>query len=753
MKSNTLIELPKFDYSSLDFETIIDDVKRIILEHPEYLENWDDFLETDAGRMLLEMNAFIMEKFSSKLDWIAREMFIGTATQRQSQINILQLINHKPKLPTSSFVNISAKLTKWFPTFQLPNLFSITGKDTTGENISFECFEMSDDGKPNYDYIFTVDTGDESNKIKDIYNIPFYEGTTRIETDIYTDGVSNERFTLNGYPVIENSIRIFSETTGKECIEVQSFISPEAQQEDLIATLKRIPYMVKIDASNRAEIVFGHNNIVSIPEKGEKFRVIYRVDGGAKTNIVKGGISTTKTVVDTRGNRITIIFTNDQKAFGGSDGENIEEAKLTAPLSLRTANKTVTNEDYITHIEDHILVKHAKIVSKENEPAELYTEYGHFLPPLDTWIYVCPERSGMDEIDPVDYNKKLQLSKSYNENGWYDYEDFEFSSSTQTVYLEKLRKYKYYKKHITLFENTAEGINGVCTSSYIENRDFNLDYTRSEITRIQTSDDGTIPSGTRKLRLLYLKNDDNTIFESRCFRTFSSGKIILSDNAAIKLYPAIPVVVMNKLMNKIYQPDIDYIMNFSNNTVTLIPGGELEEGQIVFVTYADYWVENGSSEEKQIIDSIKNKKMLCVDNHIKDSRYGTFDLVATVYCYKNLKGQVQQTIPSLVREEFSIDSMKYDYPVSKAEIISFIMNQTGVRFVEVDYLGRDYAAYRKYIQNELTVDKLNLLDANKVEHKIVPHYNEILILAWDEFDGIEVQENQRHGLILKFEEA
>ena len=90
--STTLIELPKFDYTSLDFESIIDDCRRLIQEHPEYLDNWDDFLETDAGRMLLEMNAFIMEKFTSKLDWIAREMFIGTATQRQSQINILQFL-------------------------------------------------------------------------------------------------------------------------------------------------------------------------------------------------------------------------------------------------------------------------------------------------------------------------------------------------------------------------------------------------------------------------------------------------------------------------------------------------------------------------------------------------------------------------------------------------------------------------------------------------------------------------------------
>jgi len=753
MKSNTLIQLPKFDYSSLDFETIIDDVKRIILEHPEYLNNWDDFLETDAGRMLLEMNAFIMEKFTSKLDWIAREMFIGTATQRQSQINILRLINYRPKLPTTAKASITATLTKWFPSFNLPNGFQLMGQDTSGQNIQFECIEMLDDGKPNYSFVYQVNTGNDTNRIKNIYNIPFYQGATRSDTDIYLDGISNEKFKLSSYPVIENSIRIYSDTTGMEFIEVESFISPEAQQTDIDQSLRRIPYMVKIDANNQAEIIFGHSNLVIIPQKGEKVRAIYRVGGGSKTNIVKGGINSTKTIIDQDGNRITIIFTNEQKAFGGSDGESIDEAKTTAPLSLRTANKTVTSEDYITHIEENGLVKHAKIVSKENEPKELYDEYGHFLPPLDTWIYVSPERAGLDEINPVDYNRKMQLSKPYINNGWVDYEDFEFTTLAQTVYLSKLIKYRFYPKHVVLYENTIEGVSGVCKHTYELDSDYTLDPVRSEISRIQTSDSGTIPTGNRKLRIFYLNNDTNADFENHCFRTFSNGKIILGDNASIPIYPAIPIVIMDKTMTKIYQADVDYTINYTNNTITLISGQALSEGETVFVTYADRWDSTGDCEEKTILDSIKNKKMLCIDNHIKDTRYGTFDLVATVYCYKNLKGQVKQSVPDFIKNQFNIDSSKYDYPISKAEIISLVMNQTGVRFVEVDYLGRDYASYRKYIQEELTLEQLKEQDADKVEHKIIPHYNEILTLSWDEYDGIEVQENQRHGLILKFEEA
>jgi hypothetical protein len=80
---NKLIKLPSFSYTSLDFDSIIEDIKQLIQEHPEYNQEWDDFLESNAGRMTVELVAFIMQKFTERADWIARELFISTATQRQ----------------------------------------------------------------------------------------------------------------------------------------------------------------------------------------------------------------------------------------------------------------------------------------------------------------------------------------------------------------------------------------------------------------------------------------------------------------------------------------------------------------------------------------------------------------------------------------------------------------------------------------------------------------------------------------------
>jgi len=67
--ANTLIQLPQFSYTSLDFDTIVNDVKALIREHPEYNNEWDDFLESNAGRMVTEITSFIVEKLAARVDW------------------------------------------------------------------------------------------------------------------------------------------------------------------------------------------------------------------------------------------------------------------------------------------------------------------------------------------------------------------------------------------------------------------------------------------------------------------------------------------------------------------------------------------------------------------------------------------------------------------------------------------------------------------------------------------------------------
>ena len=109
---DTLIQLPSFSYTELDFDSIIALVKQLIQEHPEYNQNWDDFLETDAGRMVVEIVSFIVEKLAARVDWNTQEYYLSTATQRESTIKLLKLISAKPHLQRGSKLNVNIHLDK-----------------------------------------------------------------------------------------------------------------------------------------------------------------------------------------------------------------------------------------------------------------------------------------------------------------------------------------------------------------------------------------------------------------------------------------------------------------------------------------------------------------------------------------------------------------------------------------------------------------------------------------------------------------
>lgn len=744
--SNTLIQLPSFSYTSLDFETIINDIRTLIRQHPEYQENWDDFLESNAGRMFVETMAFIIEKLAAKLDWNAQELYLSTATQRQSLINLLKLINHKPSLPKAAKVNIKGKITKWTEGFSLPVRETIIGTDTNGNTIRFECIDNASDGKPDYNYQFTVNTGTELSKVYDFYNIPFFQGTTYVEDSIFIDGVDNEIYTLEQYPVIENSVRVYVYESGLETTEVDSFISPEAQQNDILEDNRLPPYMVSIDASNKATIVWGAASIVKTHPRGTRLKIMYRVGGGANTNITAGAINTTKTYSLSNNARVSMIFTNPEKGFGGADEEDIDQAKLIAPISLRSANKTVTREDYITHLGKCQIVFHSHIIGKENEPEDIFLEYGYFLPPLETWIYICPKRDAYNSIDPFYYNKYLKIGRPYTKHYILDSETISFSNTIQSVYLKKLRKYMGLNLYITI-----EG--GHITKPFYKDTDYILEELTGKITRISTAEGGTIPTGDITLTVNYIDESTESFYNNTVLTL--SGDSLFLDTVPNGIYPTEPVII-KKDNGTVCTLGVDYSINYETNRVSRIAGGFISAGETVFIQYANHWIkeDDDDSEERIILNSIKNKKMICVDNIIKDSRYTTFDVVATIYCYKNMRQTVENNIKKYMRDLYSLDNGKFNVEINKTKFGSDIMGFNGVRYADITYLGKNYEAYRRFILDTITLDELNDMDANKVELSIPAKYNEMLLIANDHYDSeSKIVENQRAGLIFTFKDA
>ena len=78
--SVNLAKLPQTSLSGLSFDNIVQDIANMVKDSPDYNIAWDDFLSSDAGRMMVELFAYIADNLATRIDWNVNENFISTAT-------------------------------------------------------------------------------------------------------------------------------------------------------------------------------------------------------------------------------------------------------------------------------------------------------------------------------------------------------------------------------------------------------------------------------------------------------------------------------------------------------------------------------------------------------------------------------------------------------------------------------------------------------------------------------------------------
>ena len=436
MAQKKLTQLPKTQFSGLEFSNIMNDVFSMIRESPNYNENWDDFLAGDAGVMLTEVFAWITDQLATRIDWVVNENFIGTATQKKSIINLLKLIGYKFNLPNASAVTVSISfgednedyyLTQSYDpsigTFKPKTLIAINKK---GQTKYFEAIEFDELSKEfNYKLPVYVDT---TYSLK--HDVVFYEGQTKIENFISTSG-QGQKYVLAESPVIRNSVKVYlveynggtGTTTEKELLEVDNFLSSESQKEiNDDGTENAIPYIVNVLENDTVEVAFGPSSLLAsstrrLPE-GSSIRVFYRVGGGVDGDIQKGAIDEQEDIVN-NGVSTYVKYKNLTEGTGGEDSESIEHAAYAGPLKITTVGKTVTEDDYDIVISNFTNILLSKSYGHNNLPSNFYDLYGYFPSPNEVLNFITMKKPGWEDIPPSKYNLAnwgtLNLENYFNE--------------------------------------------------------------------------------------------------------------------------------------------------------------------------------------------------------------------------------------------------------------------------------------------------------------------------------------------------
>ena len=96
--------VPSIDYTSRDYTSILSDMTALI---PNFSPAWTNRDPADFGMTLLELFSYMGDIINYYIDRAANESLITTATQRQSVLNIANLIGYTPSLATASTVTLT----------------------------------------------------------------------------------------------------------------------------------------------------------------------------------------------------------------------------------------------------------------------------------------------------------------------------------------------------------------------------------------------------------------------------------------------------------------------------------------------------------------------------------------------------------------------------------------------------------------------------------------------------------------------
>jgi len=346
-----MMKKPQIDYTSKDYEGFRNDMINLI---PQILPTYTDYSESDAGIMMIEAFAYMGDILSYYQDRRANEVYLPTATQLKSVLDISKMLGYQLKTATASRTKVYFTLATPAPAggFVVPKGFAIGTKPTDYEpSIQFETVQD-----------LFIPQGAKGNE-KDaqgnyLYLVDVIQGIT-IPRDIIgaSSAQPNMRFALKYADVLTDSVRVYvNEGTGDE-------LWADMTDDPIGTTLDGKFYQRELDENGFTWIVFGDGLRGKIPTVGfSNIAASYRVGGGRDKNV---GANTINTLLDAKAGIVEV--NNPTPSIDGTDMETIEQAKVNAPKLFKTQNRAVTMEDYENISRSVIGVAKARAVADEKQ--------------------------------------------------------------------------------------------------------------------------------------------------------------------------------------------------------------------------------------------------------------------------------------------------------------------------------------------------------------------------------------------------
>lgn len=363
------------DYTSKDYYVLRDE---LIARVQDRIPEWTASDPSDFGVALVEAFAYMGDLISYYIDRNANESLITTATQRDSVINIAQTYGYIPSGYRQAFTLLTFSNTS-AAAVNIPAGTVISGDVVSGDVVNTIYFTTVSDATVDPQVASTPGTEDISALEGRYVTVVSDNANTYGELIGTSTGLPNMSFELGETPSVDGTTELYVQDGDvySKWTQVQHLL--DNGPTDLV-------YQVNTDANNSVYITFGDGVSGVIPTIHSEIRANYMVGGGLIGNVPSDtlvdivyvpGLSTNQTTAL----QSIVTVTNADPAIGGSDPETTNQIRVSAPASLRAANRAVTLQDYAD------LSISVSGVGKANASAETWTS---------VTIYIAPSRSSID---------------------------------------------------------------------------------------------------------------------------------------------------------------------------------------------------------------------------------------------------------------------------------------------------------------------------------------------------------------------
>lgn len=310
------------DLVGLDFNSIKTNLKTYLKNNTSFKDV--NFEGSNIG-VLIDLLAYNTYLNSFYTNMVASEMFIDTASLRDSVVSHAKSLNYTPR----SFVSASANVTITIsPSSSTNNVVMPKGTTFTsrvGSNtFTFSTNESLVLSNPNNN-VFTS-------------NITIYEGSYITDSFVMNYSNTSQRFVLSNPTIDTGSLSVIViEDNGDANVSYTKTTSLVGM------TSVSNNYFIEAAENQQYELRFGDGVFGRKPKDGAVIVAEYRTSSGELPN--GSSIFVNDGSIDSHSN---VSITTTANASGGAINETIESIRYNAPRAFQTQNRAVTASDYET---------------------------------------------------------------------------------------------------------------------------------------------------------------------------------------------------------------------------------------------------------------------------------------------------------------------------------------------------------------------------------------------------------------------